>query len=196
VHYEGKEVIERKVPLPEKWIKGLTTVQIYFADTEQRHEFNTIQAIQLFRSLPKGKPKTDYYLVKRGSKAMFTAAKSRDAICIGGVQRLRLMESLVPLCDKLVVFAHPDMQSTTWQLYFGSVRFCLSISRENWRGFSGEGAALEALIEDIPETLIENYDKLAYANHTFNPTMLALESDMDVDNISNLSTQLSAIGFF
>jgi len=86
------------------------------------------------------------------------------------------------------------MQSTTWQLYFGSLRFCLSISRENWRGFSGEGAALEALIEDIPETLIENYDKLAYANHTFNPTMLALESDMDTDNISNLSTQLSAIG--
>lgn len=194
VHYEGKEVIERKVPLPEKWIKGLTTVQIYFADTEARHEFNTIQAIQLFRSLPKGKPKTDYYLAKRGSKAMFTAAKSRDAICIGGVQRLRLMESLVPLCDKLVVFAHPNMQSTTWQLYFGSVRFCLSISRENWRGFSGEGAALEALIEDIPETLIENYDKLAYANHTFNPTALALKSDMDMDNVSNLSAQLSAIG--
>lgn len=194
VHYEGKDVVERKVPLPEKWIKGLTTVQIYFAETEMRHEFNRLQAIQLFRSIPKGKPKSDFYLVKRGNKTIFSPAKSRDAICVGGIQRLRLMEQLIPLCDKMVVFAHPKMQSTTWQLYFGDIRFCLSISRENWRGFSGEGAALEALIEDIPENLIENYDKLAYANHTFNPTLLAIESDMDPNKIQHLSAQLSAIG--
>ncbi len=194
IHSEGKSVIERKVPLPDKWIKGLTTVQIYFSETESRFEFNTSQAIQLFRTIPKGKPKSDYYLTKRGNKAIFTPAKSKNTICIGGIQRLRLIESLVPLCDKLIVFAHPKMQSTTWQLYFGAVRFCLSLSRENWRGFSGEGAALEALIEDIPENIIENYDKLAYANHAFNPTLLAIESGMDLDNISMLSAQLSAMG--
>ncbi len=194
VHYEGKNVIEKKVPLPEKWIKGLTSVQIYFADTELRHEFNTIQAIQLFRSIPKGKPKTDFYLIKRGNKALFSPVKTKNAICIGGIQRLRLIEQLVPLCDKMIVFAHPDMQSTTWQLYFGDIRFCLSISRENWRGFSGEGAALEALIEDIPDTLISNYDKLAYANHTFNPTLLAVETGLDLNKVNNLSAQLSAIG--
>ena len=44
------------------------------------------------------------------------------------------------------------MQSTIWQLYFGPVRFSLSLSRECWRGFSGEGAALESLLEDVHYT--------------------------------------------
>lgn len=194
MHFEGKKVIEKKVPLPTKWIKGLTTVQMFFAQTENIYSFNTMQAVQLFRSIPKGQVKTDYYLNKRGNRAVFSPAKSRNAICIGGLHRLRLIEHLVPLADKLIVFAHPKMQSTTWQLYFGDVRFCLSLSREHWRGFSGEGAALEALIEDIPEDLLENYDKLSYANHTFNPTLLAVESGIAPDKIDILSAQLSAMG--
>lgn len=194
IYKKGQKVIERKVPLPTKWIKGLTTVQIYFSDTDLRHEFNRMQAIQLFRTIPKGNPKQDYFLTIRGNRASFSPVKSTNAICIGGIHRLRLMEQLLPLADKLKVFAHPTMQSTTWQLYFGSVRFTLSISRDTWRGFSGEGAALESLIDDIPDEWIEQFDNFSFANQQFNSTMLAVENDLDLGKVENLTARLSAIG--
>ena len=86
------------------------------------------------------------------------------------------------------------MQSTIWQLYFGPVRFSLSLSRECWRGFSGEGAALESLLEDVPERWIEAMDKYSYANQQFNPTLFAIEEHIDLDKVDSLSARLAAMG--
>lgn len=194
LHKGGEKVVERKVPLPVKWIKGLTTVQLYLAEAEKVHSFNRIQALQLFKSIPPGKPKPDYYLINRGNKPQFSPVKSANAVCVGGVHRLRLLEPLLPHLDELRVFPHPHMQSTTWQLYFGPVRFSLSLSRDTWRGFSGEGAALEALIEDVPDEWIDLVDKYSYANQEFNPTFLAINEGIDLKKVENITGRLSAMG--
>jgi hypothetical protein len=133
---EKKKVVERKVPLPVKWIKGLGTVQLYLSESEKLHTFNKIQTQQLFRGMPKGVVKSDYYLIVRGNKPMFSPVKSADAVCIGGLHRLRLLEPLLPYIDYMQVFHILNMQSTTWQLYMGNIRFSFSLSRESWRGFS------------------------------------------------------------
>ncbi len=65
LHVEENKVVERKVPLPTKWIKGLSTVQIYLSKAEKTHTFNKIQTQQLFRAIPKGQVKNDYYLIMR-----------------------------------------------------------------------------------------------------------------------------------
>jgi len=194
LHSNGEKVVERKVPLPVKWIKGLTTVQLFLAETEKRHTFNRIQALQLFQTIPAGKPKVDYYLVVRGGRPQFSPVKSVDAICIGGINRLKLLEPLVAHATELKVFAHPAMQSTTWQLYFGPLRFSLSLSRDSWRGFSGEGAALEDLLEDIPQHWIDLTDKYSYANGEFNPTLFAVEEDLAVKKVAGITSRLSAMG--
>lgn len=191
---EGQEVVERKVPLPTKWIKGLTTVQLFLADAERAFTFNRIQTLQLFQSLPNGKPKTDYYLIMRGNKPAFSPVKADNGICIGGIHRLKLLEPLLPLASEMKVFPHPNMQSVTWQLYFGPVRFSLSISRDAWRGFSGEGAALDSLIEDVPDTWIDAVDKFSYANQEFNPTLLSVEEGIDLKKVENITGRLSAMG--
>ena len=138
--------------------------------------------------------KCDYYLVMRGQKPAFSPVKSLNAVCIGGVHRLRLLEPLLPFADELRVFVHPTMQSTIWQLYFGPVRFSLSLSRECWRGFSGEGATLDALLEDVPEKWIEAMDKYSYANQQFNPTLFAIEEHIDLDKVDSLSARLATMG--
>lgn len=190
----NEKVTERKVPLPVKWIKGLTSVQVYLSASEKVFSFNRIQALQLFQSIPAGKPKEDFYLVVRGNKPMFSPVKSVNAVCVGGLHRLKLIEQLIPMAQELRVFPHPDMQSTTWQLYFGNLRFSLSLSRDTWRGFSGEGAALESLIEAVPDEWIDAADKYSYANQAFNPVVMAMNENIDLGRVDNIATRLSAMG--
>ncbi len=193
--YKGEnKIIERKVPLPAKWIKGLGTVQVYLSESEKRHTFNKIQTQQLFRGMPKGVVKSDYYLIVRGNKPIFSPVKSTDSVCIGGLHRLRLLEPLLPYIDGMQVFAHANMQSITWQLNMGNIRFSFSLSRECWRGFSGEGAVLDSLISDVPDEWIDTLDKYAYANQTFNPGRIALEENISFDKIENSTGRLAAMG--
>ncbi|MEO3406918.1 hypothetical protein AAFN85_23585 [Mucilaginibacter sp. CAU 1740] len=114
LHREEGKIVERKVPLPTKWIKGLTSVQVFLSESEPTYKFNRLQAIQLFKTIPTGKPKTDYYLLVRGGKPMFSPVQAANAITVGGVHRLKLIEPLLLLADRLQVFAHKDQQSTTW----------------------------------------------------------------------------------
>ncbi|UHO37598.1 SWIM zinc finger family protein [Chryseobacterium capnotolerans] len=194
LYKEEKKVVERKVPLPVKWIKGLGTVQIYLSESEKQHTFNKIQTQQLFRGMPKGVVKSDYYLIVRGNKPMFSPVKSADAVCIGGLHRLRLLEPLLPYIDSMQVFPHPNMQSTTWQLYMGNIRFSFSLSRESWRGFSGEGAVLNSLTTEVSDEWIDALDKYAYANQSFNATILALEENLSLSRADNLTGRLAAMG--
>jgi hypothetical protein len=189
-----KKIIERKVPLPVKWIKGLASVQVFLSQAEEVFNFNRVQALQLFQTLPKGKIKEDYFLIVRGNKPMFSPVRSANAICIGGIHRLKLLEPLVAQADQLKVFPHKNMQSTTWQLYFGKIRFSFSLSRDAWRGFSGEGATLDSLIEDVPDEWINAFDNYSYANQTFNPTLTAIKEGIDLDKLDNIAGRLSAIG--
>ena len=193
-HKEGASFIERKVPLPNKWIKGLTTVQHYFSESEYALTLNRIQALQLFKTIPTGKVKTDYYLIKRGNRYLFSPLKSFNAVCIGGIHRLKLLQPLIPLINELKVFPHKDMQSVTFTLCFNELNFVFSISRDFWRGFSGEGVALEALIEDLPDSLIQAFDNYSYTNQEFNPALMSFEEGIDISKIDKLATKLSAMG--
>ncbi|ROI04383.1 SWIM zinc finger family protein [Chryseobacterium sp. G0240] len=194
LYTEEEKIIERKVPLPIKWIKGLGTVQVYLSESEKLYTFNKIQAQQLFRGMPKGVVKSDYYLTVRGNKPTFSPVKSTDAICVGGLHRLRLLEPLLPYIDCINVFAPPHMQSVTWQLYMGNIRFSFSLSRETWRGFSGEGAVLDGLIDEVSDEWIDALDKYAYANQSFNKTMLAVEENISLKKTENITTRLAAMG--
>lgn len=193
-HKDGSSFIERKVPLPSKWIKGLTTVQHFFSESEKVETLNRIQAINLFKTIPNGKVKTDYFLLKRGNKFVFSPLKSSIAVCIGGIHRLKLIQPLIPLINELKIYPHQEGQSVTFILCFDELNFNFSVSRDFWRGFSGEGAALESLLEDLPDSLIQSFDNYSYSNQEFNPALIALEEGMDISKIESLSTKLSAIG--
>lgn len=194
LYKDESKVIERKVPLPTKWLKGLTSVQLYLSESEEVHVFNKIEALKLFQGIPRTQVKSDYYLIIRGGRPMFSPVKSADAVCVGGLHRLRLLEPLLPYIDKLKVFPHPTMQSTTWQLYFGAIRFNFTLSRDTWRGFSGEGAALESLIEEVPNDMLEAMDNYSYANQVFDPTLFAMYEKMDRRVADNLTGHLAAMG--
>ena len=173
-HKDGEQFIERKVPLPTKWIKGLTTVQHFFSESESVLSLNKLQSVQLLRTIPAGKIKKNLFLVKRGNRYLFSPMKSAAGICIGGAHRLQLLQPLIPLSNGLTIYKQKSDQSVNIILHFDRVNFTFAISRDPFRGFSGEGAGLEALIGDLPDNLISAFDNYSYANQIFNPLDAAI----------------------
>ncbi len=194
VSTEKHQVTEKKVTLPTRWVKSLTAVQHYMAHSTPFATLNRLQALQLFRSIPKGTVKTDYYLFKRANKYTFSPMVQRDAMHIGAINHLRLLEPLLPLLTELRVFAHDKAQSSTWQLYFDTVVFSLTLSHDAYRGFSGEGTLLSELMEEIDEEMIERFSHLGYANQTFSPTLLPIRIGKDAKESETLAAKLSAMG--
>lgn len=188
------KVVEKKVSLPTRWIKGLASVQLYLADMEQRFEISKIQAIQLWQSLPKGQLKGDFFISKRAGKFMFAPLSTPDSVRIGGLQRLRLLDGLLPLLDKIWVYESADRETCAFFCELGKMQLLMAFSPDNNRGFSGEGKALENLTQNLPLEWVYGLNALLKANETFDPTLLSIEQDIDLSVMDNLTAGLSSMG--
>ncbi len=188
------KVVEKKVTLPPRWIKGLTSVQLYLADMDKKFELTKIQAIQLFQSLPKGNVKGEFYITKRAGKFMFSTLEIPDSVRIGGVHRLRLLEGILPIVDKINFYESSDKETCAAICEFGKMQLLMAFSPDAYRGFSGEGKALENMTENLPIEYIYGLNSLLKSNESFNPTMLSIENDIDFGTMENLTASLSSMG--
>ncbi|WP_409416021.1 SWIM zinc finger family protein [Flavobacterium sp. PS2] len=188
------KVTEKKVTLPMRWIKGLTSVQLYLADMDVKYELNKIQTIQLFQSLPKGSVKGDFFITKRAGKFMFSTLATNDSVRIGGVQRLRLLEGILAIVDKIYIYESSDKQTCAIVSEFGKMQLLMAFSPDSYRGFSGEGNVLETMTENLPIEWVYGLNSLLKSNETFDPTMLSIENDIDFGTMDNLTSNLSSMG--
>lgn len=186
--------IEKKVALPQRWIKGLTSVQHYLADMEEQFVLNRAQAVQLFQSLPKSTVKGDLYIVQRAGKMLFSPLKQGKAVRVGGAHRLRLMEGLLPFMDAMHIYASGDGAACGFLITLGNLQMIFAFSADPYRGFSGEGKALEFLVDELPLELVYAVNALMSANEPFSPTLLSLEHDISFATGDALTANLSSIG--
>ncbi|WP_316767603.1 SWIM zinc finger family protein [Pedobacter frigiditerrae] len=185
---------EKKVTLPMRWIKGLTSVQLYLADMNLKFELNKVQTIQLFQTLPKGNVKSDFFITKRTGKFMFSTLATTDGVRIGGIHRLRLLEGILAIVDKIYVYVSPDQESCAIVCEFGKMQLLMAFSPDAYRGFSGEGKALENMTENLPLEWVYGLNSLLKSNETFDPTLLSIENDIDFGTMGQLTSSLSSIG--
>ena len=188
------KVTEKKVTLPMRWIKGLTSVQLYLVDMDLKFELNKIQTIQLFQSLPKGVVKGDFFITKRAGKFMFSTLATTDSVRIGGVNRLRLLEGILAIVDKIFIYESSDKQTCSVVAEFGKMQLLMAFSPDSYRGFSGEGNVLETMTENLPIEWVYGLNSLLKSNETFDPTMLSIENDIDFGTMDNLTSNLSSMG--
>jgi SWIM zinc finger len=135
-------VVERKVPLPLRWLKGFVEVQAYQARMRPRLEVPGTEARRFLRSLPRGVVKQTCWVVPAGRGLRVSHRATSDGVAVGGMQRLRVLEDLACHARQLLVFAEDSSQTSTWVLVLDEARFHLVLSPEVWRGFSGEGQVL------------------------------------------------------
>ncbi len=187
-------ITEKKVKLPQRWIKGLTSVQVYLADMTEKFELNKLQTIQLLQSIPKGKSLSPFYLSFRANRYQFSPIATANSVYIGGIERLQLLLGLLPYIEKSKIYQAIDGESCAICLYLSHMRFTLALSPANNRGFSGEGNILENMLQDIPLEYIHAVNGLCKANENFNPTLLSIEHAIDFPKMDSLTHSLSAIG--
>lgn len=148
----GGTVTERKVPLPDRWLKGFGEVQAIARRMRSIGEMTGAAAQRFVRSLPRQARRPLWASPAGGSFALGVAARP-GAVCLAGPHRLAELGPLLRFARKLRVYG-PDVDAGTteapsaWELDLGSARFTLTLSPEKYRGFSGEGALLELLADD------------------------------------------------
>jgi SWIM zinc finger len=143
----GAAVTERKVALPERWIRGMLEVQAIQSAMSPRLGAPAVEALRFLRSLPRASTSRTPLWVARGPSGLFSTTRQvEDGVRLADSRRLRVLEALMPFSDGLTVYADPANQASAWVLDFSGLRVTLALSAETWRGFSGEGQSLQALM--------------------------------------------------
>jgi hypothetical protein len=139
----GEEtIVERKVKLPVRWIKGFVEVQAHQARMERRLEVNGAHAFRFLRGLPRDASAAACWVVPAGRGLRLARVETRGGVRIGGIERLRILEDLARHAKTLRVYSDDQSHATGWELNFDEARFHLVLSPEVFRGFSGEGQVL------------------------------------------------------
>jgi hypothetical protein len=145
---EKNAIVERKVPLPLRWLRGFVEVQAHAARMrkEPAIELPADAAIRFLRGLPRlSSARHAQWIVPHGRGVRLSMTEAAGALRLSGAERLRVLEDVAPLGTRLRAWSDESGQSSAWEIDAGAARFTLVLSGEVWRGFSGEGQALEAL---------------------------------------------------
>lgn len=142
---DDARVVEKKVKLPIRWIKGFSEVQAYQPTLELRYEIPAAQALKLLRSMPAVQPRSPLYVTGRAASVRLSHRPQPGCVRFLGAHRIRVVEPLLVNARSLRIWADDDTGTSAWEILSGDVRFLLLVSPEVYRGFSGEGQNLEAL---------------------------------------------------
>lgn len=108
----GTEATERKVELPTRWLRGMLEVQSYQAGMNRRFEVSGIDALRLFRALPKAAIGRTPLWIARGVSGLYSTTTPVDGgVRVMDTSRLRVLQTLLPQCETLSAFADDAQQA-------------------------------------------------------------------------------------
>jgi hypothetical protein len=134
--------VERKVSLPDRWVRGLAEVPYISAAMTQQAELSGAAIARFARDLPRsGSPgPVVHLLVGHGTTRVLPRALP-GSIEVPGATRLRGMDRILRFATRLAV--HRDQHgATAWVFDLPGARLTLVLTAHPFRGFSGEGGLL------------------------------------------------------
>jgi len=174
-------VVERKVPLPGRWLRGFAEVAVIAAGMEPRAAVDAAQAADFLRRLPPASDRSVLWVVPAGRGLRLTSRPVPGAVCMAGGGRLAALRGLLRHANRLTVFGPPVQPgspptASAWMLETPALRLLLTLSPEPYRGFSGEGAVLTGLAGD---EVADDADLVS--------ALLAWDPTIDVDALASAS---------
>ena len=139
------KVVEKKVRLPSRWVRGFCESHIYQSRLEPHAELTGMQARQLMQLTPRSPARRPLYLQTRSDGARWSTAESPASIRVGGAHRLCIIEPLIRQASSLRIWVDRDSHVSAWIVGNPSGTLMLMLSPDVERGFSGEGQALQEI---------------------------------------------------
>ncbi|MGW7433746.1 SWIM zinc finger family protein [Streptomyces sp. NPDC054861] len=192
-------VVEKKVPLPDRWLRGFAEAQVASAGFDLRAELTGAEAVRFLRSLPgsQARGRGPLWVVQSGRTLRPTTRPVAGAVCLPGPDRLAALERVLRHATALRVYGPvPDGVATAsaWELTLPGMRLTLTLSPDASRGFSGEGGVLEALAAPEAERDAELVSVLLAWEPRIDPAELAAEAGLTVERVRAALTRLGTAG--
>ena len=174
-------VVERKVPLPGRWLRGFAEVAVIAAGMQPRASVDAAAATDFLRRLPGPADRSVLWVVPSGRGLRLTSRPVPGAVCLAGAGRLAALRGMLRHANRLTVFGPPAQPgsgalASAWMLETPVLRLLLTLSPEPYRGFSGEGAVLTGL---AGEDVADDADLVS--------ALLAWDPTVDVDDLTTAS---------
>jgi hypothetical protein len=137
--------------------------------------------------------------VPAGRGLRLSARSAPGAVCLPGPQRLATLLPLLRFARALRVYGPVVREgaspvASAWELELPGMRYVLSLSPELRRGFSGEGAVLDALATDEAADDAELLGVLLAFEARVEPDLLAARAGVSVARARAALTQLGTAG--
>ena len=191
-------VTERKVPLPDRWLKGFGEVQALARPMRPVAELAAADAQRFIRGVPRG-ARHPLWAVPAGRSLALATAPRPGAACLAGPHRLAELGPLLRFARGLRVYsdeAGPRSQpmSSAWELDLGTARFTLTLSPEHYRGFTGEGALLGLLADPGAAADADLVSALLAWDPRIDAGLLAAQAGLSPERTTVALTYLAASG--
>ena len=189
------KVVERKVSLPVRWLKGFGEVQAYASRLKFVRELPGPEARRFLASVPNQvKARDRAWLVVGGRQLRLSRTPSRDAIEVGGIGRLQALKTLARHAKTLRIYGAEGTAASGWELDFGDSRLQLILSPDASRGFSGEGQVLEVLARKDADTALAKVRAALAWQPVLTPEYLAAQLGGDADAAAGALAALGSHG--
>ncbi|GAA2427416.1 SWIM zinc finger domain-containing protein [Streptomyces macrosporus] len=152
-------VVEKRVPLPDRWLRGFAETQVIASAFDLRAEVTAAEAVRFLRSLSRVRSGAGaaLWVVPAGRGLRPTVRPVPGAVCLPGPDRLAALLRVLRHARGLRLYGPPVTAASAptasaWEVTLPGMRLTLTLSPDPARGFSGEGAVLDALAaEDAAE---------------------------------------------
>ncbi|RLV50736.1 SWIM zinc finger family protein [Nocardioides mangrovicus] len=190
----GATHAERKVNLPDRWVRGFAEVPGITAVMEHRGSLVGVAIHRLFGALPRIAPPGPSMWVLPTPAGWRTSAQPLPrAIPLPGASRLRGAERVLRYAHRLDVYVSPG-GAAAWVLELPGARLTLVLSPGPFRGFSGEGGLLMWLSHPAAETMGEKLLSLLGWEPTVDADRLTRESGLESGEVTAGLAWLAASG--
>lgn len=154
----AKSHLERKVELPDRWVRGFAETPGIAAGMSHLATMSGSAIAQFLSSLPAARPGRTLVLLPsaRGFREVATARP--QSVTLAGTGRLAAARRVARFATRADIFRH-DSGSSAWVFQLPGANFTLLLSPAAARGFSGEGGILESLAASGAETAADAVQK-------------------------------------
>ncbi|MFG3498996.1 SWIM zinc finger family protein [Streptomyces sp. NPDC047928] len=192
-------VVEKKVPLPDRWLRGFAEAQVVSAGFDLRAELPAADAVRFLRSLPRsaGTSRGPLWVVPAGRTLRPATRPTAGAVCLPGPERLVALQRVLRHATALRVYgpvAAGAATASAWEVTLPGMRLTLTLSPDASRGFSGEGGVLEALATEEAAQDAELVSVLLAWEPRIDPAELAAQAGISVERVRAALTRLGTAG--